>query len=91
MSIMSSIGVLKNTTNEDCCWCQCTDVIMSKCIICRWIKSFCLKQAKNILNYEAFEMTEYSEYCVGMTKKAMEILKDEFYCSHISFRLSFHF
>nr|PNR42728.1 hypothetical protein PHYPA_017558 [Physcomitrium patens] len=55
--------------------------IMSKCAIRHHLKKkFSLKEANDVLHYEEFERTEYGSYCIDTIKKAMEILRDEFYC-----------
>uniref|UniRef100_A0A7I3ZXR9 XPG-I domain-containing protein n=2 Tax=Physcomitrium patens TaxID=3218 RepID=A0A7I3ZXR9_PHYPA len=55
--------------------------IMCKCAICHRIKKkFSLKEANDVLRHEEFERTEYGSYCIDTIKKAMEILRDEFYC-----------
>uniref|UniRef100_A0A7I4B541 XPG-I domain-containing protein n=1 Tax=Physcomitrium patens TaxID=3218 RepID=A0A7I4B541_PHYPA len=55
--------------------------IMSKCAIRHRIKKkFSLKEANDVLRHEEFERAEYGSYCIDTIKKAMEILKEEFYC-----------
>lgn len=55
--------------------------IMSKCTIRHRIeKMFSLKEANDVLNHEAFEMAEYAWCCTQTIQKAMETLRDEFYC-----------
>nr|PNR37426.1 hypothetical protein PHYPA_020535 [Physcomitrium patens] len=55
--------------------------IMSKCAIRHRIKKkFSLKEANDVLHHEEFERAEYGSYCIDTIKKAMEILRDEFYC-----------
>nr|PNR42542.1 hypothetical protein PHYPA_017372 [Physcomitrium patens] len=45
--------------------------IMSKCAI---------RHPNDVLHNEEFEKAEYSSYCIDTIKKAIEILRDEFYC-----------
>jgi len=55
--------------------------VISKCTVRRRIeKRFSLKEANDVLSHEAYERAEYGSYCIDMIKKAMNILRDEFYC-----------
>jgi len=46
-------------------------------------KNFSLKEVEDILTHDVFKMVEYSKNCIGMIKKAMEILRDKFCCTFV--------
>lgn len=53
---------------------------MPKCVVCHHHieMKFSLKEAKDVLNREAFERAKYGLCCIDVIRKAMEILRDEF-------------
>uniref|UniRef100_A0A7I4EW98 XPG-I domain-containing protein n=2 Tax=Physcomitrium patens TaxID=3218 RepID=A0A7I4EW98_PHYPA len=64
--------------------------IISKYVIHHCIiKKFSLNEVNDILRHEEFEMAKYSSYCIDMVKKAIEILRDEFYCVFVFDRKKF--
>nr|PNR42548.1 hypothetical protein PHYPA_017378 [Physcomitrium patens] len=44
------------------------------------ISKYAIHHPYDVLHHEEFEKAEYSSYCIDTIMKAMEILRDEFYC-----------